>query len=93
MGYKLKSFGCGACGHEWDDLFWNEEEPTNCPKCNDTKVKPIITTTGLATYSLMDKDAQFASLKKRSYEHTAKLKKRGEHLRPKKQTTITPKLK
>lgn len=89
MGYKLKDFGCKGCGHEWEELLWNEEVPSNCPKCNSDNVSSILTATGIAAYSIRDKDAQWAVLRKRSEDHTAKMKKRGEHIRPKK-TTYKP---
>lgn len=34
----MNKYGCGNCGHTWYD----NEEPTKCPKCKDWDIYPIL---------------------------------------------------
>lgn len=34
----MDKYGCGNCGHTWYD----NEEPTKCPKCKDWDIYPIL---------------------------------------------------
>ena len=80
MSWIIRPFECQVCPHTWDDLVKREEEnDQKCPKCNGA-AKWVICAPAIASYSIMDKDAQMKHLRKRSRDHTRKeLKKDPSH--------------
>jgi hypothetical protein len=83
MGWIYRDFLClnAECQHEFEDLVKPEEENNQiCPICGHA-ARWTISTPHIASYSLMDKDAQAKHLRKRSRDHTMKwLKKDPSHL-------------
>lgn len=75
MGWMIKDFKCSDCNHEWEELY-REGEGVDCPMCGSSNTQALISTPGLGTYSMLDREGKAAHLKKRSYEHGMKNKKR-----------------
>jgi len=84
MPYIVNTFQCCSCGHEFEEMWMKKhgddsEKPWEgivaCPDCEGEDLKRLISATGIATFSIMDRAAQMESLKKRSSDHTKKLMK------------------
>lgn len=92
MGWINRDYFCKACAHEWVDLVQRSEENDQvCPECGGP-ASIGVSAPNVASYSLMDKQAQAKVLRKRSREHTLKwLKKDPSHLGHKKPMTLKPK--
>jgi cell division protein FtsX len=74
MGWITREYQC-ECGHEWEDIVDREEQDQPCPVCGKIN-HYVMSTTGVASYSIMSKDDQAKVLRKRSRDHTrAMLKK------------------
>lgn len=72
MGWISRDYYCKGCGHEWDDLVQrSEENDQKCPECQGP-ASIGISCPNVASFSLLSKDDQAKSLRKRSRDHTRK---------------------
>lgn len=74
MAFIMRDFQCLSeqCQHQWEDLVRREEEnEQKCPECGSAG-SWIISATNLASYSLLSREDQAKSLRKRSRDHTRK---------------------
>jgi len=75
MGWISRDYRCETCGHEWDDIVQSgSDQKSTCPSCGATN-DYILSATNVASYSLLSKDDQAKSLRKRSRDHTRKMLK------------------
>lgn len=74
MRYKMYDFKCLRCGHEFEALVRPDDEWEECPECRDKAEKVI----GMSNLGFMNQyEKRTEALKKRSYEHTMREKRRG----------------
>ena len=71
---KAYSYECGYCGHEWGALARESEQEQECPECSKLAI-PSPSSPGIAAYSIQDKSGRAEILRKRSEEHSKKLRK------------------
>lgn len=74
MAFITRDFQClsESCQHEWEDLVRREEEnEQKCPVCGAAG-RWVISASNIGSYSLLSKEDQAKSLRKRSREHTKK---------------------
>lgn len=77
MGWIVRDFKC-ECGNVFDELLDNRDvQEAACAECGVINT-PVMSCPGIATFSLMDKASQKASLMKRSEQHTKKLVKQNQ---------------
>lgn len=74
MGWITHDFVCNECNFEFDDLVPTSggvEDTTevSCPHCRSEKVTKVLSTPKLASYSILDREARYAALRKRSKDH------------------------
>jgi len=73
MGWIMRDYLC-ECGHSWEDLVKTDEQDIPCPECARI-THYAMSSCAIATYSIMDKEAQKTHMLKRSSDHTKKLLK------------------
>jgi putative FmdB family regulatory protein len=86
MPWITNDFACEDCNHEFEEL-WNKvygddsEKPwqgiVSCPECSSENLKRLVSSSGVAAFSIMDREAQMQALKKRSTDHSVKLMKKN----------------
>lgn len=75
-------FVCESCGTKYEELLekpygvWPWDPTCECPNCGHENVQSI-GTTGIAAFSIQDRQSQLASLKKRSEDHSRKMNKQN----------------
>lgn len=74
MGWIVRDYRC-ECGHSWEDLVKTDEQDVICPECSVLN-HYIVSACNIASYSIMDKEAQAKHLRKRSRDHTKKMLKK-----------------
>lgn len=73
MTWKLNDFKCEVCYQEFEFLQAPGDDRVFCSNCASKRVKKILSTPNLASFSMLSTEGKQECLQKRSSSHTKKL--------------------